>query len=87
MGRTNLDLEATPKIPAALLTVPPECADGRAIEKYPAVAALCFVVAALDFHDRPSSRGTEEAYTDNSERRETQRWNRNLPREGHYYDS
>ena len=66
-GRTTLDFTATPKIPAALLSVPPECATGQGIENHPAVAALCFVLAALDFYCLPQV-GPEEAYTDDSSR-------------------
>ncbi|MGA2938692.1 MAG: hypothetical protein ABSF52_16560 [Syntrophobacteraceae bacterium] len=62
MGRSTLDLVATPKIPAALLQVPPELADGKEIEKYPAVAALSFLVAAWDFYNMDKT-GPEQTST------------------------
>lgn len=61
-GKKTLELTATPKIQAALTMLPPESANGQEIENYPSVAALCFVVAALDIYETPEA-GTEQTTT------------------------
>jgi hypothetical protein len=64
-GKKTLELSATPKIQSALTMIPPESATGAGIENYPAVAALTFLLAALDFYNMGETR-PEQAYTDNS---------------------
>jgi hypothetical protein len=64
-GRKSLELSATPKIQAALTMVPPESATGQEIGNHPAVAALCFVLVALDIYETAAT-GVEQTHTDNS---------------------
>lgn len=64
MGRSSLEITATPKIAPALLAVGPECADGKGIEAHPHVAALCFMVASMDFYSAPAVGGIEEPLTE-----------------------
>jgi hypothetical protein len=62
-GKKTLEFSSTPKIQAALTMIPPESATGQEIENYPPVAALCFVVAALDIYDSPEA-GAEQTHTE-----------------------
>lgn len=64
MGRSSLEIAATPKIGPALLGVGAECADGKGIEAHPHVAALCFLVAAMDFYSTPAIGGPEQKFTE-----------------------
>jgi hypothetical protein len=61
-----------------MLQVPPEAASGEEIEKFPAVAALCFVLASLDFYDLPES-GAEQTHTERQTFRDVM-WQRRTKR-------